>query len=323
MLSEVPLNCPHCGAPVQDGLDVCPACNGKITADNAVGDAQVWCASCGSLVPEGATDCPVCGLPIEGAFDEEADSFDSTNEDAADSPTLESALPPSPEENPDEVSTNNAPAHLRLVVVAVIAALLLVGGSALLITRPWDPNAYMTHATEDADTSMEGFPGTVTHLEGQDIIEGKEREAYLKDADKKMGDFIALLGDLSNECAELERPVEEYLESEELEEGSGRLDRVREMSEQLSVTTAEIESLDLRGSEYKALQGQALVTAQYLKGRVDTLCGVWEALESAEEPSSAIVAVKSAVTNGKDGRSLEEWRMLSDNAYATLVGEEE
>ncbi len=304
---------------------MCPACNGKVTDDNTVDDAQVWCASCGSLVPEGAPDCPVCGLPVEGAFDDEADAKASASEDVtdADGPTLESALPPSPEENSDEVSTNNAPAHLRLVVVAVIAALLLVGGTALLITRPWDPNAYMTHATEDADTSMEGFPGTVTHLEGQDIIEGKERQAYLEDADKKMGDFILLLGNLSSECAELERPVEKYLESEELEEGSGRLDRVREMGEQLSVATDEIEGLDLRGSEYKASQGQALVTAQYLKGRVDTLCGVWEALESAEEPSSAIVAVKSAVTNGKDGRSLEEWRMLSDNAYATLVGEEE
>ena len=259
------MNCPHCAAPVPKGADVCPACHNAIAAGtSAVHVAPVpdedgtWCKSCGSPVPEGREVCPVCGMPVEGAYDE------AWGEDAAlpdptpgegPQPRLESAIPPVPEAGDDGAERQDARSHLRLVMVAALAALLVVGGTALYITRPWDPDAYRTHAVEDADTSQEGFPGTVTHLEGQDLIEDAERKQYLADAERTIDDFLVLMREVGDECASLEEPVETYLTTGILEQGPDGLATAREASERLSASYDKVAALDLNGSDYEDRQG--------------------------------------------------------------------
>lgn len=334
------MNCPHCGAPVQDGLDVCPACHNAIVGprdinkvptigeENTADDASSWCQSCGSAVPAGMDACPVCGMPVEGAYEEtwgnEAKQPDvNPKKDEEPSPELSSAIPPAPEAGDIDPESEDAPTRLRLVAIAALAALIVVGGTALFITRPWDPDAYRTHAVEDADTSKEGFPGTVTHLEGQDLIEGSERRQYLADAEQAIDDFMALMGEVRITCADLEQPVDEYLSTGVLPEGTGRLATARDASERVATLYAKISELDLRGSDYEERQDSIVVTGGYLKGRIETLCMVWEALESQDDPADAIVAVRSAVNSGSEGRSLEEWRGLFENAYAGLEAQEE
>ena len=267
-------------------------------------------------------------MPVEGAYEEtwgsEVEQPDSEpQKDEEPSPELTSAIPPAPEAGDAGPETEDAPTRLRLVVIAALAALLVVGGTALFITRPWDPDAYRTHAIEDADTSKEGFPGTVTHLEGQDLIEGSERRQYLADAEQAIDDFMVLMGEVRITCADLEQPVEEYLSTGVLPEGTGRLATARNASERVATLRTKVAELDLRGSDYEDRQESILVTGGYLQGRIDTLCTVWEALESQEDPGDAIVAVRSAVSAGSEGRSLEEWRSLFENAYAGLEAQEE
>ena len=320
------MNCPHCGASIPDGMEACPACHVKLIGPDVSGEPTVWCESCGSPVPEGVEACPVCGLPVKDAYEdwdeEETTVVKEAPKEDGEAASLTSAIPPAPEAGDAERGTDDAPTHMRLVIVAAIAALLVVGGTTLYITRPWDPNAYITHATEDADTSMEGFPGTVTHLSGQDLIEDSERTEYLKNAERTTDDFMKLMGEVDAECAELEVPVEDFLETGLLGESSGSAAKAESMRERFETAYEEVAGFDMRGSSYEERHGSILVTAEYLQGRVRCVCDAWTALESFPEPDDAIVAVRAAVNGGVDGRSLAEWRDLFVNSYATLTSEE-
>ncbi len=319
------MNCPHCGASIPDGVGTCPDCQTTLSALNEADDSTVWCESCGSPVPKGVDACPVCGLPVKDAYkdwDEEEPTVGAEREDAGETASLSSAIPPAPEAGDAEKGADDAPTHIRLVMAAAVAALLVVGGTTLYITRPWDPNAYVIHATEDADTSMEGFPGTVTHLSAQDLIEDSERKEYLKNAERTVDDFVALMDSIDKECAELEVPIEQLLETGVVTEMHGSVAQAHEVRDRLEVAYDEVAGFDMRGSSYEDRQGAVVVTGGYLLGRVRALCNAWEAFNSSPNAGETIGGVRTAVDGGVDGRSLAEWRDLFVNSYATLTSEE-
>ena len=100
---------------------------------------------------------------IEAEDEEEASEPDDTGFIAG----IESAIPgPEPEDSPG-ARHDRMPRPCTFAFAAVLA-LVVVGGSTLLITHPWDPLATQTKATEPADVSMSGFPGVVESLSGQD-----------------------------------------------------------------------------------------------------------------------------------------------------------
>ena len=311
------MKCPHCGSHVQDEMDVCPHCNKQIQTAVEDDAPTAWCESCGSMLPEGATECPVCGMPVAGAYDEaEEEAGNDADEGQSPSPELASALPPAPKPGEDRAQ-KDAPTRMRLVVVTAIASLFVVGGTALYITRPWDPNAYMIHATEDADTSQEGHLQSVSHLTGQDLIEDAERVEYLKNAEAKVDELKSLMKETSDCCAKYEAQVDGFLESGEFPEVSG-VEELGSYRERIVNLHKEVADLDLRGSSREELAKKEMVVAEYLEGRVDTLHGVCETFDGTNDAASATVAVEAKMTSGAQGRSLEEWRQLYENAYAGL-----
>lgn len=315
------MNCPHCGAHVPHDADVCPQCNKEITRDVPDDAPAAWCNSCGSPIPANVKACPVCGMPMAGAFDdgwEDADKGDDAKGGEPE-PELASALPPAPEPGED-AGVGEAPIRRRLVILATVAALIVVGGTTLYITRPWDPDAYITHATEEADTSEEGSVHSVSHLTGQDLIEDAERAEYLKDAETKVKDSITLMGEVADFCTTCEGKVDKLLLDGELPQETG-LEQLGTYRESLSSMYEDVSALDLRGSSYEGVAKNLLVVAQYLQGRVDTLYGVCEILEGATDVATATVAVEAKLASGSEGRSLEDWRRLYENAYASLEGD--
>ena len=319
-LSEVLLKCPHCGTQIQDGLGVCPACNN--TLDSAVAGDSLWCKSCGSPIPQGAKECPVCGLPIQGAFEEDWDSSDDDSGDGKDSevPQLSSAIPPTPQPG-EEDEREDAFSHTRLLVMAVVAALVVVGGTALFITRPWDPNAYSTHATEDADTSMEGFPGTVSHLSAQDELEAAARSAYLRDGEKAIDEFVPLMVEIGDSCTALEGSTETYVTTGKKPEGTNYFNEIVDLKKRLHEGFDPIAELDMSGSDYETKHERLVVTCSYLVGRVETLYMIWEGSSRNTQEGDALVAARSAAEKGYEGRSLEEWRSLYNNSLAGFQAE--
>lgn len=313
------MRCPHCGAHVQEGLDVCPDCETRLVRADEHEAPTIWCESCGSAIPEGAQECPVCGLPVNGSFDEPWDHPDATDEQEGprEVPELASAIPPAPEPGELRGEADDAPARLRLVVISAIAALCVVGGTALYITRPWDPNAYVTHATEEIRDEKSEPVKSVSHLSGQDLMEDAERIEYLQNAEGLVDELVATMAEVAQGCTECEESAEACFQDATLPDES-RLSQVTEYADRLHGLLTQVTELDLRGSTYEVLAKDAIVTAQYLEGRVQTLKTVWETLDSAIDVSSGLVVAESQMSNGYEGRSLEEWRSLYEHAYAGL-----
>ncbi len=51
--------CPHCGAPVCSGMEICPVCGWKLVAR---------CTFCGAQMRPDDIDCPECGMPADGVM---------------------------------------------------------------------------------------------------------------------------------------------------------------------------------------------------------------------------------------------------------------
>ncbi len=311
---EEAVRCPNCGTLVKDGLDVCPACHAYLgdTLNQSTSDV-LWCESCGSAIPSGRDACPVCGLPVAGAFDESFEDREAAGEDAS---VLVSAIPPDPSENPEGLQAiEERPQKLRHLLIAATAALLLVGGGALFITRPWDPDAYTIHATTDADTSMEGFPGTVTHLSSQDRVEDAVWQAYLGDVDDFLTSYHDRMGEMSREAEVLYQTLPGIAPNADMSVVRDRALVSSRLREELIETSTLAARLVLPDTELDKRRDKLLVLSTYLRGELDILQQAWDAASKETDARAAGVAASDALRRASDGRSLNEWRDLFTNAY--------
>lgn len=51
------IQCPHCGAPISEDSEICPACGRRVVQ---------WCTFCGAPMQWSDTECPECGAPASG-----------------------------------------------------------------------------------------------------------------------------------------------------------------------------------------------------------------------------------------------------------------
>lgn len=177
----------------------CPACHARVTITVAMPVVQgQWCPSCGSAVPWEDETCPHCGLPMEvvwarptkdeeesgvvGEGKDDASPVEGEGEETQAIPRIESAIPAEDDPTSKVAVLDEMPRTGRLVLASIFAIALAVG-AALYILHPWNPDAYSIKATEEADTSTAGFPGTVETLTGQDKSNGATGEVSGDDAD--------------------------------------------------------------------------------------------------------------------------------------------
>lgn len=318
------MNCPSCGTPVQDGLDVCPACHASLRgAPSPDGDWHHWCSSCGSPVPEGAEACPVCGMPVAGSFEDDWATREPQTPDEDDDArsSLVSAIPPVPERGEDSVAPEASSTRVRLLLVAVVAASVLIGGTALFITRPWDPDAYVTHAKEDADTSMEGYPGRVSHLSSQDLIEDTERTQYLAAAEPALDAYLEHLRQIADKAIEQHEALDAFLDTGVLEDAQQHVEQTAALAEELGQATEEVAGLKLDASGLEGKQQSELLLGSYLEGWVGLLHDAWEGASKGMDDRSAYFAARGVLSEGREGKTLEEWRGLFENEYARVTRE--
>lgn len=319
--------CPNCGTHIEDpNTEVCPACRHRLGSGPTmdVEEDVRWCESCGSPIPAGNKACPECGMPVEGAFDEEQRErfsvrpvYDAKKESRQE-PELNSAIPPAPETGDKKVSAEERRRRNRLMLVSALAAILLVGGVSLYITRPWDPDAYKTHAMKDADTSMEGFPGEKTHLSSQDLKEEEERKALVSEMESAMNEIYARLETIANEAKESRDLLvstgstgsKQYL----YDDAAG--EQVAQMQRKLDDAKSQLEGLSLDSAQ-KERKEKILVLVGYLRGAVDVLANAWSAAsQDAGSPDQMVRA--NAILRGSAGsRGFDEWYELFQNAYAS------
>lgn len=297
--------CPHCGSHIPDGSTVCPACHAELevtaTLPRLTGS---YCQSCGALVPAGATACPKCGMPQkptrevrirtrkrpqEVPLREEA-AHERTNP----LPRIESAIP---SEGAFDAYHRDRMPRMRVVLVAMVAALAVVGGAALFLSHPWNPDAFATRAKEPADTSKAGYPGQVDSLKGQDSsgeqqgVKSGDQTSYERlEADYKT------LGELSDKLDDsVTRLEEKGIEGDKAEREAGSQE-AQNLAIQISNCISDIQSTDVSSGTYTTSVQELATMGNYLRNRSDAVSRAWtlavQAADPASERSSILAPIK-------------------------------
>lgn len=303
---------------------MCPRCGEVVDSTQRISirDAA-WCPECGALVPPGSEHCPKCGrelvtrkqeesrrrmnLPMidpdddEGGFDPDDTNFITR---------IESAIPGTESEDSPGAQHDRMPRPFAFAFAAILA-LVFVGGSTLLITHPWDPQATQTKATEPADTSMSGFPGVVESLTGQD------------DDDKGTGQTTATTYETLHGVYEDLGTLSERLDVSEEElrtlvSGSGDtsvdegLESARSLSISVSNVITKLDRLGYAGGPYDEDVDNLRTLGSWLRNRCDALTSAWELAADAQEPTEVSESVVSLLNGSRDydrhfSESYEDW----------------
>lgn len=311
--------CPNCGAAVPEGAFVCPRCRTEMGVTQRLtrlsSHGALWCPDCGALVPEGADACPKCGHSFAEPKDPRPvrdlplPDFGNTGVmepvEAPEEPRIESAIPSV--DAPLTVNVHDKIPRPRVFVTALALAVCVVGGAALAITHPWDPNATRISATTPADLSQQGFPGTINTLTGQD-----NRGGQSSDADP-YEDLHAAWQNLRNLSARIDS-CEDDLRSVGL---SGTLQertdaQQTELQAALDTSNAitELEKLADSSSPYYSQLKNLKTLGSWLRNRCDALSEAWELSVGASDPSSQEEKVLSLVSES------EGYAQLFEQSYA-------
>lgn len=317
--------CPSCGTLIPDDVSRCPQCHHHIGATIATAEEeQRWCESCGSPIPADMDACPECGMPVDGAFNEaEGERFSVgsvVSEPEPKNAGFVSAIPPAPKKGQGELPVEERRRHTRLVMLAALAALLVVGGTTLYIVRPWDPNAYTTHATEDADTSMEGFPGERDYLASQDRSEEAAYQESVAQTMDAANSIYNRLGEMLQTLDGSYDAINEYLKRGYLlGDDETHTDALAQVQKELSEDREYLDSVEYNDSELLERCKEVSVLIDYLEGGTDVLSLAWSTAKSGEKSPDTVFKVRSIVQGSLESRGYEAYRELFANAYESAA----
>lgn len=283
-------------------------------------DESIWCASCGSPISPGSEACPVCGMPIVDSFDIVVSS--EVTDDAPigpESPELVSAIPPEPVSGSDPDEDEQGPSRSRITLVSVVVAVVLMGGLVLFVAKPWAPNPPITHATQDADTSMAGFPGTVQYLRGQDLLVNDDGKEYAPRAEKLVTAFRSQLGTISEAAGVLEQELRQFMDGEKVDDARTRQARAVRLRSDLVSLADRVMLLSLNDKEVAKERARLAVLTRYLSNELEVLDECWKAATSETDAKKATANIRGVLARGIEGHSMEEWRKLFVNAYGSEV----
>lgn len=289
------LKCPNCGSEVVDGALSCPYCHLELGLTQKISlSSATWCPVCGALVPEGELVCPKChsaleAEPVRVTRDIELPEIGDDEEEAESGETgvitrIESAIP-TPGQGSSPGALRDRLPRVRAMMLAASFAVLVVGGSILLITHPWDPNATQTKATTPADTSMSGYPGSIDSLKGQDKetstgTEGQTGGAILS----SLTDAYDQLGSLSGRVDESEESLRSVGVSGDAEARSKGSESAAALSIEVSNLISSIQKTSDGEGFYADAKNNLLTLGNWLRNRCDALTESWELAADSDDP---------------------------------------
>ncbi|HIU23742.1 zinc ribbon domain-containing protein [Olsenella sp. Marseille-QA0557] len=324
--------CPYCGTNVSDDASVCPACHGELGATTVLPKIEGnYCSACGSLLPEGAATCPVCGMPV---VNEEASSTNTSKDsgrqlhipevDVADEedeqaleethsmPRIESAIPA--ESEPDY---GRLP-HTKTVLVCALASLVLIGGLALILTHPWNPQAYSSRATEARDTSTAGFPGVVERLSGQDSSDQEDQEETLTGDEatyQQLSEDYKELADLAERIDKAEDGFEEAAFGGDQEAFDNASSECEELSYDVSNLISDIQSVDVTSGTYAEDVEHLVTLGNWLRNRVDALNSAWNSAEASSDPAANRDEIMAPLVGSQNASGENTYKGLFNQNY--------
>ena len=312
--------CPSCGAQVGGGTLVCPRCHEPIgvTQKISLGEAS-WCPGCGALVPQGAETCPKCGCdvrapqpegPVRRTRELDLPSIGNTGvipvEDGDDTNVMtriESAIPDADDASTPSARSDRMP-RTRSFVVAAVLAVVVVGGAALLITHPWDPDATSISATTPADTSMAGFPGFLESLTGQDS--SGETTSVAEQIAEDMADYYETLGELSERLDASEEELETTGISGTADERAAGLEEAEAIAIEVSNLISTMSETYDDTSAWADEMSDLSTLANWLRNRADALVDAWELSAASDDPAAESDEILAEASSGDTFATLFE-----------------
>lgn len=228
-----------------------------------------------------------------------------------------SAIPDSAVDGTQALLAQKERDHAWLFAFALLAAVVFVGGITLYITRPWDPNAYAIHSFEDADTSMEGYPGLRTHL-SQDASIRDEEEALEAEVAGALDAFVSTMAARADEADLIDADLEAYFAGE----ATDAVDvarRARTLDETFALEVASIEGVRISAGATEDRRQSCLVLAGYLSKSLAVLDDAATTTSQGNDRMLSVAAGKNVLAAGVDGHSYEEWHDLYRNAAASIA----
>ena len=326
--------CPACSTHIPDGSVICPACHASVGMTMAMPVLQGrWCPSCGVSVDWEDEVCPNCGLPMERAWGQPIpqsqqaalltveemtpdEQVEIEEQDTKVIPRIESALPA--ENDPtSKVAIHEAMPRIRGMLLAGVASIALIGGAALALSHPWNPDAYSTRATEEADTSMAGFPGTVESLSGQDSNDGAPVEVLSGD-DATYAELV----EAYNKLAKYEERANEsetlFLEvafGDDLDEQARGKRELDALAIDVSNLIEGLEQIDVTSGTYVDQRDNLLTLANWMRNRVDTLGAAWKADVESADAAADQESLMALLTKDNDDSGQSTYKTLFDEHY--------
>ena len=326
--------CPTCSTHIPDGSVICPACHASVGMTMAMPPLQGrWCPSCGVSVGWDDEVCPNCGLPMEKAWGQPLaqdaaelsaaaepatleEQIAEEEQDTREIPRIESALPA--ENDPtSKVAIHESMPRIRGMLLAGVASIALIGGVALALSHPWDPDAYSTGATEEADTSMAGFPGTIETLTGQDSHDGAPVEVLSGD-DETYAELLEAYGKLARYKERADENEALFLEVAFTGDLDARTSGKREL-EALAIDVSNlIERLgqvDVTSGTYAEERENMLTLANWLRNWVDTLGEAWAADVASTDPAADEASLRAVLASENDESGQSAYKTLFEENY--------
>ena len=312
------MRCPVCGSNVPDGLDVCPACHADLAVTRVMPRLSgTWCPSCGALVPAGSTVCPKCGMPVDAPARPaprraSSDERLLERERTQTLPRIESAIPSEPDASREAVYGRERLPHGKVLLVAALSSLIIVGGATLVITHPWDPTLSDTRATTPADTSQAGFPGTVGAIKGQDstgvaqTVESADQVTF-----EMLSSDYQKLKDLSDRADASEGLFDSVATSGTRDERESGLSDAEQLAIEVSNLVDDISKIDtITTGTYTDQRDHVSTLASWLRNRVDALVSAWKLSAESDDPASDATKIERPM----QGQRASE----SESSYAGL-----
>ena len=299
---------------------MCPRCHEPIgvTQKISLGDAS-WCPGCGALVPQGAETCPKCGCdvrapqpegPVRRTRELDLPSIGNTGvipvEDGDDTNVMtriESAIPDADDASTPSARSDRMP-RTRSFVVAAVLAVVVVGGAALLITHPWDPDATSISATTPADTSMAGFPGFLESLTGQDS--SGETTSVAEQIAEDMADYYETLGELSERLDASEEELETTGISGTADERAAGLEEAEAIAIEVSNLISTMSETYDDTSAWADEMSDLSTLANWLRNRADALVDAWELSAASDDPAAESDEILAEASSGDTFATLFE-----------------
>jgi RNA polymerase subunit RPABC4/transcription elongation factor Spt4 len=308
------MKCPNCSRPIPDGSFDCPYCHEPLNRTQRIDLGELrWCSVCGALMAPDAQSCPKCGTPapvssVAAVLRANKEAEEKAETKVAD---LQSAIPPTGPDVMTPTAASDVMPRVRQLVVAACAAVAIVGGAALLITHPWDPDANNISAKTPYDTSNAGNPETVKTLESQDGTSSKDAAASTDPIFDALSSAYEKLGDYAKRLDESEAALKTTGVSGTADERSAGLSTAKALSLEVSNTISSIDQTSDGAGAYSETISNLDKLGNWLRNRCDGLTSAWSASVSSDDPSAESDSILSGISANPT------YKKLFDDSYAS------